>query len=148
MLIYMLSRKLRKKEWGIFWYGDCVVIHSGKKTGGRTNKGVGLTVHTKYTIAKTKSKYASGRILVSNIKLQNSVICIILVYAPEKGKSAHGKDMFYKDLQDIFSRINNKEKIILMRDLNAWIGNHVVSGIVQKFNEETRNDNGGCFFFK
>lgn len=48
---------------------------------------------------------------------------------------------FMKTWKIYFCIMSDKENIILMGDLNARIGNQVAPGIVQKYNEETRNDN-------
>lgn len=54
--------------------------------------------------------------------------------------------MFHEDLEDTFCRISKKEKIILMRDVNAIIGNHVVvSGIVKNIvKEQEIKSKTGC----
>lgn len=57
-------------------------------------------------------------------------MCVISAYAPEEGKPAHKKYKFYEDLLGTFCRISDKENIILIGALNAWIRNYIVPGTV------------------
>lgn len=56
-------------------------------------------------------EYVPGRFLVTNIKSQNSAMYVISACLPEIRESSPEKDKFYKDLQDTFSRINDKKRL-------------------------------------
>ncbi|XP_045466785.1 craniofacial development protein 2-like [Harmonia axyridis] len=83
------------------------------------------------------------RILQTSFKLQDTVTThIISVYAPDITKPSDEKEAFYEDLQKVLDRIPRMEEVILLGDFNARVGNGVIGGLKNRFNEETINENG------
>lgn len=77
-----------------------------------------------------------------SLKLDNTTTQLISTYAPDTSKPIQEAESFYHDLQETLDTISNEDKIILFGDLNARIGNDVIPGIKQKYNEVTCNENG------
>ncbi|XP_044755383.1 craniofacial development protein 2-like [Coccinella septempunctata] len=67
---------------------------------------------------------------------------IISMYAPDKGKPIAERENFYQQLQETLDKISNIDKVIILGDLNARIGQEVIPNIKQKFNESIINENG------
>lgn len=94
-----------------------------------------------YTSAISKIEYVFGRIFITNTQLQNLAMRLISACAPEDDEPAQGTFVnqksirFMKVLSAEYMYRKDKEKIILMGDSNARIGNHVIPGIVQKYNK-------------
>lgn len=51
-------------------------------------------------------------------------------------------ESFYNKLQNIVQSLPSHQRIILLGDFNARIGNEIISGIKQRLNENVFNDNG------
>ena len=75
-----------------------------------------------------------------SLKTNNSNIYIFSVYAPEDCKPKVEKDTFYDLLQQSLGKNPPNERVLILGDLNARIGNDVINGVKQRFNEETYND--------
>lgn len=69
-------------------------------------------------------------------------IHIIGAYAPDSNKSRESVENFYSTLQGEMDKIPHGEKLIIMGDLNARIGNTAIEWIMHEFNEEHSDDNG------
>lgn len=61
---------------------------------------------------------------------------IIGVYAPEDCKTNEEKEQFYKELQKTINSFQNKDPVIILGDFNARIGNNIIPGTKQRFNED------------
>lgn len=66
-------------------------------------------------------------------------IHFISVYAPDASKSKEEIDSFYEQLQIEVDKIPKEHKILIMDDLNATIGDAVIDGIKQRYNEPCIN---------
>ncbi|XP_056647256.1 craniofacial development protein 2-like [Diorhabda sublineata] len=67
---------------------------------------------------------------------------ILSVYAPDTSKSQEETDSFYDELQITMDKIPKQDEIMILGDFNGRIDNEVISGIKNRFNEETLNSNG------
>jgi len=63
-------------------------------------------------------------------------------YAPDINKPKEKRDNFYLSLQNLVNGMPKQEEIILLGDFNARIGNDVIPGVKNRFNEEAHNENG------
>jgi exonuclease III len=52
------------------------------------------------------------------------------------------REEFYEDLQNVITQIPKDALLIMMGDMNARIGNMLVPGVKQRFNESEMNENG------
>jgi exonuclease III len=66
-------------------------------------------------------------------------LTILGLYAPEEG-CEEDNDEFYKELQDIYNKLNKNDYIILAGDLNTRVGNKSIKNI-GTFGEQTVNKN-------
>lgn len=107
----------------------------------RATSGVGVAINDKYEQNIESIEYVCDRILRVKITFDQP-IHIISVYAPDVKKPEEMSMDFYESLQSAIDKIPRHEKIILLGDLNARIGNEVVDGIKQKYNENITNRNG------
>ena len=77
-----------------------------------------------------------------SISLGNKELHIFSVYAPDISKPKETREVFYDQLHNEIQTIPIDQNIIIMGDLNARVGNDIISGIKQRFNEDIKNDNG------
>lgn len=74
--------------------------------------------------------------------MNNTTTHLISTYAPDISKPTAETENSYQQLQNVMDNINTKGEIIILGDLNARIGNDVIPGIKQKYNEAIINQNG------
>ncbi|XP_030750157.1 uncharacterized protein LOC115877947 [Sitophilus oryzae] len=125
---------------------DTTIVHFPKQKRKAYQKtkeqsGVGVPINDKYEQNIKSIEYVCDRILRVKIMFDQP-IHIISVYAPDINKPEEMSMDFYENLQSAIDKIPRHEKIILLGDLNARIGNQVVDGIKQKYNENITNRNG------
>ncbi|KAI4474450.1 hypothetical protein M0802_015597 [Mischocyttarus mexicanus] len=107
-----------------------------------SNSGVGVVIHERSESQITKVKYMHDRILIVTLKMESEQLHIIAVYAPDASKPLKDYKSFCQQLQDEIDVIPIKEKILIMGDMNAMIGNDVIEGVKERFNEDVTNDRG------
>lgn len=54
----------------------------------------------------------------------------------------HIRDNIFDDLQDAIDEVGNEEIIVVLGDFNRRVGNDIILGVTQKFNEQRKNNNG------
>jgi exonuclease III len=60
------------------------------------------------------------------LKLSRLNLTIFGLYDPEEGRE-EGSNEFYKQLQDIYNKLNKNDHVILVGDLNARVGNKSIN---------------------
>ncbi|XP_050455237.1 craniofacial development protein 2-like [Cataglyphis hispanica] len=132
----------KKKGKGDKSYPGYILKYSGPEKHRRATAGVGMLIKDKYKYSIEETSYTSERIMRVTLDIGREKIHLISVYAPDSNKSEKEIDDFYETLQEEIDKIPEEHKILIMGDLNARIGNAVVDGVKQRFNEAHINDNG------
>lgn len=132
----------KKRGKGTEQYGDYILIYSGRPKETRATSGVGVLIDYKYQNIISDIEYRSDRILKISLKLENHFTHIISVYAPDTGRPTQEALDFYEQLQLTVDKIPKQDQIIIMGDMNGRVGNEVIPGIKNVFNEEIINDRG------
>lgn len=131
----------KKKGKGTQETENYVQLYSGVAMKERARAGVMVYVHKSVKDNIKKYKYWSSRIIEIRIKIENSFLTVITVYAPEEGKTQESEE-FYQELADVVEKINMNDYVIIAGDLNARIGNQTISQCVGGEGEPTINENG------
>src|ERR1700712_2909824 len=82
--------------------------------------------------------------MIKEIELEEK-IHIIQIYAPIEGAELEEITKFYIELQENLDQIRERsDKIVIMRDWNARVGNHISQGLgcMRQYGEKTRNNIG------
>jgi hypothetical protein len=132
----------KKKGKGPSRHANYILIYSGKDKHLRASSGVGILLHEKYEDSIENIEYVNHRILKIALKIENTLTNIISVYAPDITKPLEEIEEFYTQLEHIISEVPVSEKLIMLGDFNARIGNTIIPGIKQRFNESALNRNG------
>ena len=132
----------KRKGKGSVKCEDYILIYSGKPKQERAKSGVGILLHEKYEQCIENIEYVSDRILQASLKINNVITHIISTYAPDIGKPIEDSQNFYQLLQETLDKMGNTDKVIILGDLNARIGQEIIPNIKQKFNEPVINENG------
>lgn len=117
-------------------------MHSGVNKEERAKEGVGLLIKSKYKDAIKTCQYINSRILQILMETHDTKIHIISVYAPEACKPLQEREIFFNQLQQAVDKIPSNEMLILLGDFNSRIGNNIIPGVKQRFNEDYLNSNG------
>lgn len=132
----------KKKGAGSVMRGDYLLIYKGVNKDERALAGVGMLVHKNLVDNIADVRYVSERMLHVEINLGQEKLNLIAVYAPDTGRGKQERDAFYDGLQRVIDTIPVREKLVILGDLNARIGDHVVPGVKHRFNEPTSNESG------
>lgn len=135
-------QETKKKGKGQMWLGEYLIIYSGVERDKREKEGVALMIHKKLTQNIQECKYVSTRIVATKLRSQKQNINIIGIYSPENCKPEEERTSFYETLQKTIDAIPQNETVILLGDFNARVGNTIIPGVKQKFNENITNENG------
>ncbi|XP_044766150.1 craniofacial development protein 2-like [Coccinella septempunctata] len=135
-------QETKKKGKGQMWLGEYLLIYSGVERDRRAKEGVALMIHKKLTQNIRECKYVSSRIVATKLRSQGKKVNIIGVYSPENCKPEAERTSFYETLQETIDTIPRNETVILMGDFNARVGNTMIPGVKQRFNEDVTNENG------
>ena len=86
----------------------------------------------------------SERCITIRLRIEGQWISIIQVYAPTGDKDGEIKDDFFEELQGAVDKVPRGDKLIVMGDLNARVGNiaKLWKGVIGKHGEEVENDSG------
>lgn len=132
----------KKKGKGSLNTGKYILLYSGVEKDRRAQGGVGLLIHNKYEGSIMDVKYVDEHMMLVEMKMENTTLNVISVYAPDITKSKEEKIKFYENLQDLLDTTTAGTKTIILGDFNARVGNFPIQGVKQRFNEDTINENG------
>ncbi|XP_067004962.2 craniofacial development protein 2-like [Anabrus simplex] len=123
--------------------GDYKVYLTGVRKG-RAEYGVGLFIRN--TIARNivSVRHLNERMMWVDLIVGGIRTQIVSVYSPCEGAVEDEVDKFYESLSDIVVRVNSKDRIVLMGDFNARVGNRTegyerVTGKCGEYMEPNRN---------
>ena len=98
--------------------------------------------HKKYKDCIEERQYISSRVLVVKLSTRTKQLYVISAYAPEDSKTRQEREQFYDQIQNVIEAIPHCKPMIMLGDFNARIGNDVLRGVKQRFNEDVLNYNG------
>lgn len=100
---------------------EYTILLSSRKDG-ICREGVGLLISQPLLQCLESFDAVSPRIVTAKFKMKEGILNVIQVYAPTSTHSETESDEFYDTLQFHIQKVNKKEKLIVMGDLNAKIG--------------------------
>ena len=135
----------KKKGQGVENVGpNHILIFSGVNEKDRAKAGVGLLIHKSQEKLVESWNFISPRILEVNIKTKGRDIKLLVAYGPNEDANKDEKDIFENDLQLAAEKLNNKQELMVLGDLNARVGNNIetAGGVIGKEGETTISPNG------
>ena len=118
-------------------------VYSGVQQG-RAKAGVAIYMVEELAMCIKEWKCINERLVLVRLKIREEWVCFVQVYAPTENCSVEDKEEFFDTLQETVSGLQRRDKIIILGDFNARVGNkrgewrEVIGGC----GEETCNDNG------
>ena len=122
------------------------IYWSGRTSGRKSESGVALAIsNAVITKMSEDPKPVNDRIITLRLPLNGERFCsIIAIYAPTMTNSPNTILQFYKQLENILKRIPKDDKIVLLGDFNARVGENesIWNGVLGKFGTGRANSNG------
>ena len=87
-------------------------------------------------------KFWNDRVIDTRLETERGHLTIVAVYTPTEGRDELNEEV-YETLQNILHKMNKNDYIMLIRDMNARVGNNRVANTVGTNGEATLNSNGG-----
>ena len=118
----------------------------GKPEGERCEAGVGFAIRSSLLPKLTKLPNGiNERIMSCRFSLNRGQnVTMLSIYAPTMTQSAENKEKFYEELRNFLYSVPRQDKLILMGDFNARVGNDIESwkGVLGSHGIGKMNSNG------
>lgn len=137
----------KKKGQGNTRYRNYILFHSGKRKEERAKSGVGILMHKKFENQLRNVEYIDDTMIRVTMEFGDSSFDFISVYAPDISKPREEREKFFSSLTEMVKSTRRQNKLFVMGDLNSRIGNNEIPGVMQRFNEDTLNENGELLIY-
>ena len=127
-----------------FTIDDYTVVASSRRDGMR-RQGVALMVDKETTKSMTSYQQISERLVGASFEMEEGLLDVLQVYAPDSSYQDEEYQRFLDDLQRYLDGTNRNSRIIVMGDFNAKIGleeNEVWPEVVGKYGLGNKNERG------
>ena len=138
-MLALNETKLRGK--GEFEWGGVKGVRSGVDAG-RAKEGVAMMMNDVWFEAVVGYGCVSSRMLWVKFKFARVKLCVVAVYGPCNDRKECEKDKFWNDLRNVMNKVGNGYRLLVVGDLNGWVGDEAIDGITGKFGVPGVNENG------
>ena len=111
----------------------------------RAREGVAIVMKEELWEYVKESRYISSRLMWVKMKLRSESWIFVSAYAPVNDSAEEVREGFWNELSDCLGSFNRNDKVCLLGDLNAKVGDVEVRGIVGPFGVQGKNVNGEKF---
>ena len=119
---------------------------SGKDESDRQEAGVGFAVKTALlTKLGSSPRGINERIMTMRLTLsKGNYVTLVSVYAPTMTHDDVSKERFYEELRNVLAAVHKSDKLVILGDLNARVGNNYEAwnGVLGKHGIGNMNSNG------
>ena len=123
------------------WESERLVV-SGVSERCRAREGVAVMIKRSLWGSVVEYKCVSSRLLWVRMKVAGERIVIVGVYGPGMERSENEREVFWESLNECLSTFDDNERIVVLGDLNAKVGDRVVEGVIGKYGVPGVNENG------
>ena len=109
---------------------------------GKAQKGVAVLMTDKWYKSLVNVEYKSARVLLAKFKFARVKVCVIVVYGPVNGASEYERESFWNEVERTVDEVGSSYRVIVMGDMNGWVGDVECEGIIGKHGVPGVNDNG------
>ena len=139
-VLAVCETKLKGKGWVQF--GDSKGLMSGVNERVRAKEGVGLIMKNELWKLVYESRCVSSRILWVKVKIGNEKWVLVSVYGPGSERSREERLEFWESLDRVLQGFGLDQKVCMLGDMNAKVGDREVRGVVGSCGVDGRNENG------
>ena len=123
------------------WEGERVIV-SGVSERMRAREGVAVMVRGRLWGSVSEYKCVSSRIVWVRMKVAGERVVVVGVYGPGMERNENEREVFWESLNECLSGFRENERIIVMGDMNAKVGDREREGVIGKFGVPGVNENG------
>ena len=125
------------------WEGQRVIV-SGVDERCRAREGVGIMLAGRLWGKVKEYVCVSSRIVWVRLNIRGSKVVIVSVYGPGMERSETERMQFWEGLNECLAGFDESERVIVMGDLNAKVGDRERGDVVGRFGVPGMNENGEC----
>ena len=141
MDVLALSETKVKEEGEREWEGERVIVF-GVPYRCRAREGVAVVIKRRLWGSITKYKCVSPRMMWVKLKVAGEKIVIVGVYGPGMERSENERDAFWECFSECINGFSENERIVVLGDMNAKVGNREEYRVVEKYGVLGVNENG------
>ena len=123
------------------WEGERVIV-SGVAERMRAREGVAVMVRGRLWGSVTEYKCVSSRIVWIRMKVAGEKVVVVGVYGPGMERNENEREVFWESLNECLSGFGENERVIVMGDMNAKVGDREREGVTGKYGVPGVNENG------
>ena len=123
------------------WEGQRVIV-SGVSERCRAREGVAVMISGRMWGKVVDYKCLDSRIMWVKLKLDGEIVVVMSVYAPGMEKKEDERERFWARFSECIGGFESNERVIVLGDMNAKVGDREREGIVGKFGVPGTNENG------
>ncbi len=131
----------KMKGKGERMFGDVIGRVSGV-VNGRAREGVALLVSERAQMFVKEWKEVSARVMWVKMKMGHESWVFVSAYGPGSERSEQEVDEFWNDLSECVGNFRGSERVVVLGDLNARVGDEVVENVVSRYGVPGRNESG------
>ena len=121
-------------------FGGVEGRHSG--VNGRAKEGVAILLSEEVKGRVTEWGEVSSRLMWVKLKFGQERWVIVSAYGPGTERRENEREQFWNELRDCVSSFGDNEKVVVLGDLNAKVGNTVIDGVIARFGVPGVNRSG------
>ena len=125
------------------WEGQRVIV-SGVNERCRAREGVAVILSGRMWGKVIEYKCLESRIMWVKLKLDGESVVVVSVYAPGMEKKEDERERFWERFSECVAGFGSNERVIVLGDMNAKVGDRERDEIVGKFGVSGMNENGVC----
>ena len=123
------------------WEGQKVIV-SGVDERCRAREGVAVVIAGRLWGRVSEYKCINSRMMWVRLKVAGEKVVIVSVYAPGMEKSENERETFWENLNECLSGFGEGERIIVLGDMNAKVGDREKDGVLGRYGVPGVNENG------
>ena len=138
-LLAVTETKMKGK--GEIKWCDVKCVRAGVEENERGREGVAILMSDLWYEAMVDFDCVSPRILMVKFKFEKVKVCVVVTYGPSEG-NVEESTIFWDNLNDVLDGVSRSFRLIVLGDLNGWIGDQKRDGITGGFGVAGENENG------
>jgi hypothetical protein len=139
-LLALTETKLKGNGEGEWDGVKCV--YAGVEKNERAREGVAILMSDLWFRSMVKFECVSPRILLVKFKFKKVKVCVVVSYGPSENSEEEEYMTFWNELNDVLDTVSLGFRMIVLGDLNGWIGDRKRDGVTGDFGVEGENENG------
>ena len=122
------------------WEGQRVIVSGVERCWAK--EGVAVIISGRLWGGVREYKCINSRMMWVKLKVNGEKVVIISVYGPGMEKRGDERELFWESLNECIASFSEDERVIVLGDLNAKVGDREIEGVIGKYGVPGVNENG------